>query len=207
MQWFDTEKGQERIHSKIYEQKTTMREDQSKVQSKCDEASTALSKGRKTFFQIRKRKEAFDDGLEMQHHRFKSGKEAQEKFDKEKEHMDLLKGKFDKLVSKVDHLRMMVARKPHEWEEWSENEFKKYVENKVRMNVVNRRRKIANIQGWRRPWDGFEGGDYYEWRTGKGCQWHPKYMDEIPGTASDEDSNFSLEEEKEEEKEGAEKKK
>ena len=99
---------------------------------------------------------------------------------------------YNKFVAKVDHLRAMVARKPHEWEEWSENEFKLYVENKVKNNIIMRRRKISNIKGWRRPWDGFEGNDYNEWRTGKGCQFHPKWMDEIPKTESDEDSSFSV---------------
>jgi hypothetical protein len=192
MQWFDTEKGQERIHSKIYEKKTTMREEQSKAQSKAEEAEKELAKAKKSYYQMRKRKEAFDDGLEQQFHRFKDAEEAEKKFRKEKDLMALCKEKFDKFVAKVDHLRMMVGRKPHEWEEWSENEFKKYVETKVRTNIVMRRRKISNIKGWRRPWDGFEGNDYDEWRTGKGCQWHPKYLDEIPKTASDEDSSFSV---------------
>ena len=202
LQWFDTDKGQERIHAKIYEQKTTMRENQSKTQSKADQASQELSKTRKSYFQMRKRKEAFDEGMDIQHHRFKDEKEAKTKFDKEKEMMGIAKIKFDKFVAKVDHLRMMVARKPHEWEEWSENEFKTYVETKVRNEVVMRRRKIANIQGWARPWDGFEGKDYEEWRTGKGCQWHPKFLDEIPKTASDEDSSFSVGEDPHTVKEG-----
>lgn len=138
LQWFDTEKGQERIHSKIYEQKTSMREDQSKAQSKADEASTELSKARKSYFQMRKRKEAFDDGLEMQHHRFRNEDDANEKFNKEKDMLDKAKIKFDKLIAKVDYLRLMVNRKPHEWEEWSENEFKNYVETKVRNEVVSK---------------------------------------------------------------------
>ena len=202
LQWFETEEGQNRIHGKILEQKTTMREDQSKAQSKAEEASEMLAKAKKSYFAVRKRKEAFDDGLEIQFHKFKDADEAREKFSDERELMEQARLKYEKLLAKVDHLRAMVARKPHEWEEWSEDEFKKYVEDKVKRDIVMRRRKIANIQGWRRQWDGFEGTEYEEWRTGKGCQFHPKWMDEIPATASDEDSSFSVGEDPTETKAG-----
>ena len=74
---------------------------------------------------------------------------------------------------------------------WAEQTFRDYVVGKVRDEIVLRRRKIANIKGWRRPWDGKEGADYEAWRTGKGSQWHPKFLDEIPDLPSDEDSSFT----------------
>ncbi len=95
-------------------------------------------------------------------------------------------------VKKVDHLRGLVNRTEHEWLDWAKGELMTEVEDKVKKGIVLRRRKIANIKGWRRPWDGREGKDYDDWRTGPGCQWHPKFLDDIPKTESDEESGFSL---------------
>ena len=141
---------------------------------------------------MKKRKEAFDDGKDIQFHRFKSANECAKLYDRDGEALQDAKRHYAAAVKKMEHLRGLVNRTEHEWLDWARGELMTEVEDKVKKNIMLRRRKIANIKGWRRPWDGREGKDYEDWRTGPGSQWHPKFLDDIPKTESDEESGFSL---------------
>jgi hypothetical protein len=189
--WFDSVAGKEKVQARIYEKRTNLREEQAKAQEKAEELAELLSKARKSFFAVKKRKEAFEEGKGMEFHQFASPAECQEKYAEEQELEAQAKQNYADSVKKMDFVRAMVKRKEHEWVEWSEQTFRDYVVGKVRDEMVTRRRKIANVKGWRRPWDGREGGDFEAWRTGKGCQWHPKFLDEIAELPSDEDSSFT----------------
>ena len=189
--WFETDEGKEKVQARIYEKRTNLREEQAKAQERAEELAELLAKARKSFFAVKKRKEAYEDGKDIKFHRFASPAECQETYAQEQDAEQEAKQRYDDAVKKLDFTRKMVKRKEHEWVEWSEQTFRDYVVGKVRDEIMLRNRKIANIKGWRRPWDGKEGADYESWRTGKGCQWHPKFLDEIKDLPSDEDSSFT----------------
>ena len=68
--WFGTAKGKEQVQARIYEKRTNLREEQAKAQEKAEEKSELLSKARKVFFALKKRKEAFDEGKSIEFHQF-----------------------------------------------------------------------------------------------------------------------------------------
>ena len=156
--------ARKKFEKQVKEKKLLMRDEQSRLQDLAARFNDKLKDLNDDLRRVNERANALDDGEPFHKHGFRHRGEVEEAIDNLQATIDRVRGKFFDCENKAAALQKDIKGSTNHIIYLLGKEMIAEKVKEARIKLLYKVRKKALRKGWRRPWDGRNGEDFYQWQ-------------------------------------------